>query len=65
MTIMQYAKAIVTAIGAGLAIATTYYPHAGWIPAAIAGVTVLATWAVPNTAPKSIEQVLQQKGTQD
>lgn len=61
---MQYAKAIVTAVGAGLAVATTYYPHVGWIPAAIAGCTVLATWAIPNAQPKSIEEILKGKNTQ-
>ena len=47
----QYAKAIAAAIGAGLTAAISYYPHVAWLPAALAAVTVLATYAIPN-APK-------------
>ncbi len=62
--VAQYAKAIVTAIGVGLTLAITYYPHASWIAIASAVVTALATYAVPNAKkpPTSLPNCYQSSG---
>lgn len=65
---LQYAKAITAAIGAGVTAAISYYPHATWLPIVSAVLTLLATYAIPNVPSSNVKpndsEILKEKGSQ-